>query len=345
MGKVVRQAVIMVGGKGTRLRPLTDTRPKPILPVLDKPCLRYLVESLAEAGITEIIMACGYKSEQMMKTIGDGSDLGITIEYSHETEPLGTAGAIKLVEDRLDDVFVAANGDIFADIDIEAEIENHIKTESELTLALTSVKNPCEFGIVGTDDTGRIVKFKEKPKPEEAFSNLVNAGIYIINKSVFDYVPANSFFDLSKDLFPILMEKGHRLQGFVLSGVWKDVGRPSDLLGVNLIMASKNYDDYGWGGNNISGTVVRKPFYMGRDSQIRESSAMATVVLAGCRITDSKITNSLVMDGCVIDGARIENSILGENCRIMRGATVINSILADGTSVKANETVTDSKPA
>jgi mannose-1-phosphate guanylyltransferase len=168
----VRQAVIMVGGKGTRLRPLTETKPKPILPVLDKPCLRYLIESLVDAGITEVILACGYRSDQMTEAIGDGSDLGITIEYSYEDEPRGTGGAIKLIEDRLDDTFVAANGDVFADISVKGEIEKHRETNAALTIALTPVKNPCEFGIARLDESDRILEFKEKPKPSALFPNL-----------------------------------------------------------------------------------------------------------------------------------------------------------------------------
>ena len=142
VGKV-RQAVVMVGGKGTRLLPLTETKPKIILPVADRPCLWYLLRSLAKAGIEEVILACGYKSEQMRDAIGDGSDLGISIVYSYEDEPLGTGGAMKLVEDRLDDVFVAANGDVFASIDVSAEIEEHIRSEAFVTIALTPVENPC----------------------------------------------------------------------------------------------------------------------------------------------------------------------------------------------------------
>ena len=171
----VRQAVVMVGGKGTRLLPLTETRPKIILPVADKPCLWYLLRSLAYGGIEEVILACGYKSELMRRTIGDGSDLGIDIQYSYEDEPMGTGGAMKLVEDRLDDTFVAANGDVFVSMDVSAEIRTHQETGAAVTIALTPVDNPCEFGIARVDDDNRISEFKEKPKPEEVFSNLINS--------------------------------------------------------------------------------------------------------------------------------------------------------------------------
>ncbi len=339
----VKQAVIMVGGQGTRLRPLTATRPKPILPVLDKPCLRYLIESLVEAGIQDVILACGYKSEKLVEAIGVGADLGINIEYSYEEAPLGTGGAIKLIEDRLDDTFVAANGDVFADISVKGEIERHIQMNSKVTVALTHVKNPSDFGVVGLDETERIIEFKEKPKEEDVFSDLINAGVYVVEKEVLGYIPRDVFYDFSRDLFPLLLDKGQRLQGYILDGIWRDVGRPSDLLGVNLVMASKNYGEYLWGGKNIRGCEIRKPFYLGNDSQLSDTVAMASVILAGCRISSSRIVNSMIMDGCVVDGAIVENSIIGEGCVIGRGAHITNSVIGDGTVIKENENVVDSR--
>ena len=339
----VRQAVIMVGGKGTRLMPLTERRPKPILPVLNKPCLKYLIESLTNSGIEEVILACGYRSQQLTDAIGDGSDIGIKIEYSYEDEPMGTGGAIKQIEERLDDVFVAANGDVFADISLEDEIRDHFQTGSQITIALAEVPNPCEFGIARIDDDNRILEFKEKPKPEEVFSNLVNAGVYVIDKKVLADIPPGAFFDFSKDLIPIIMGKGGRVQGYRLKGIWRDVGRPSDLLGVNLAMASKSYDDMSWGGRYSESSAIRRPFYIGEGSYARDSELTVTVILDGCNIDDSKITNSLIMKGCEISSAKIENSILGEGCRVCEGAYIENAVLGDGTVVGAGERITDNK--
>ncbi|MFA6805026.1 MAG: NDP-sugar synthase [Candidatus Methanomethylophilaceae archaeon] len=339
----VRQAVIMVGGKGTRLRPLTETKPKPILPVLDKPCLRYLIESLVDAGITEVILACGYRSDQMTEAIGDGSDLGITIEYSYEDEPRGTGGAIKLIEDRLDDTFVAANGDVFADISVKGEIEKHRETNAALTIALTPVKNPCEFGIARLDESDRILEFKEKPKPEEVFSDLVNAGVYIVEKRLISEIPPDTFYDFSKDLFPMMLQRGDRIQGYILGGVWRDVGRPADLLGANLAMATKRYDGYLWGGKNIKGCEIRKPFFMGKDCELVDSNIVASVVLRGSAISSSKISNSMIMADCKVDGAKIQNSIIGEGCVIKEGASISNMVLGDGTIVEKDEVLTETR--
>ncbi|MDR2846115.1 MAG: NDP-sugar synthase [Candidatus Methanoplasma sp.] len=339
MAPDVKQAVIMVGGKGTRLMPLTANTPKPILPVLNKPCLRYLIESMASAGIKEVILACGYRSEKMVNAIGDGSDLGITIDYSYEKEPLGTGGAIKLVEDRLDDTFIAANGDVFADIQVKEEIDKHFAVGAKVTIALTTVKNPCEFGIARQDDDGRILEFKEKPRPEEVFSNLVNAGVYVVDKSILADIPAGTFFDFSKDLVPILMGRGDRIQGFTINGIWRDVGRPSDLLGANQTMASKLYDDYGWGGKRLNTSTVKKPFFLGEGSEILDSEVTASVILENCEISSSKIVNSLILSGCDISSAKIESSIIGEGCKILPGAHIVNSVLGDGTTVSEGQEI------
>lgn len=330
----VRQAVVMVGGKGTRLLPLTETRPKIILPVADRPCLWYLLRSLAMGGIKEVILACGYKSELMRRTIGDGSDLGLSIEYSYEDEPLGTGGAMKLVEDRLDDTFVAANGDVFASIDVSGEIEIHQRTGAALSIALTPVENPCEFGIARVDDEMRITEFKEKPKPEEVFSNLINAGVYVLQKDVLADVPKNTFYDFSKDLVPRLMSEGRRIQGYQVDGIWMDVGRPRDLLRANLAIADAEYADRDW---KAPGCALDGSIYMGPGASAHGSRLTDTVILSQASVRSSNLNRVLVMDGCEINGADLTNVILGEGCRVGKGAKVSNSVLADGTVVKPGE--------
>lgn len=330
----VRQAVVMVGGKGTRLLPLTETRPKIILPVADRPCLWYLLRSLAMGGIKEVILACGYKSELMRRTIGDGSDLGLSIEYSYEDEPLGTGGAMKLVEDRLDDTFVAANGDVFASIDVSGEIEIHQRTGAAVSIALTPVENPCEFGIARVDDEMRITEFKEKPKPEEVFSNLINAGVYVLQKDVLADVPKNTFYDFSKDLVPRLMSEGRRIQGYQVDGIWMDVGRPRDLLRANLAIADAEYADRDW---KAPGCALDGSIYMGPGASAHGSRLTDTVILSQASVRSSNLDRVLVMDGCEINGADLTNVILGEGCRVGKGAKVSNSVLADGAVVKPGE--------
>ena len=321
----VRQAVIMVGGKGTRLKPLTDTCPKPILPVLDRPCLDYMIESLVNAGVKHIILACGYKSELIPEKIGDGSDRGIKIEYSYEDVPMGTGGAIKLLEGRLDDVFIAANGDLFAESDIAGQINEHFRTGACITIALTPVKNPCEFGIARVDGDGRILEFKEKPKPEEVFSNLVNAGIYVVNKNVMKLVPEGQMHDFSRDLVVELIAKGKRIQGHIMNGLWKDVGRPSDLLETNIIMAKKK--------ENCS-----ESSYAGTGSKVSGSKLTSVIILKNAEVDGSEITRSMIMEGSKISGSKVSESIIGKNC-VISGSVLENEVLGDGTVMNKNSRV------
>ena len=334
----VRQAVVMVGGKGTRLRPLTDNRPKPILPVLDRPCLSYLISSLAEGGIKEVILACGYRSEKMAAAIGDGSNEGITIEYSYEEEPLGTAGAIKLLEDRLDDTFVACNGDVFADIDLRKEIDEHKRTGASVTISLTHVGNPCEFGIARLDDTGKILEFKEKPRPEEVFSDLVNAGVYVVEKEVMGYVPKGKMYDFSKELTIDIMNRGYKVQGHMLSGIWMDVGRPSDLLRANILMAERRSSGTERN-DSVIDSKITGPFYIGNGGTAVDSEIVSSVISKGSLIKGSKITDSLIMADCDISQASVKGSIIGERCVIRQGAKITNAVIADGTTVEENGTV------
>ena len=334
----VRQAVVMVGGKGTRLMPLTETKPKPILSVVDKPCIWYLIRSLARAGIEEVILACGYKPG-MMEELGDGSDLGIRIRYAYEDEPMGTAGAMKLLEDQLDDTFVASNGDVFADIDVAEEIGVHQDTDAKITIALTPVDNPCEFGIARVDASGRISEFKEKPKPEEVFSNLINAGVYVLQKEVLSRVPPNQFFDFSKDLVPIILSEGGRVQGYSLSGIWMDVGRPYDLLGAEPGLGKREHLRDHRAGDACS----RGDFYMGPGSKVANSELISSVVLAGSKVENSRLERALVMRNCKVDGARIINSILGDGCIVKHGAEVLNAVLADNTVVESGQRIDEGR--
>ncbi len=326
----VKQAVIMVGGKGTRLLPLTETRPKPVLPVADRPCIWYLLRSMARAGIKEVILACGYKPG-MMEVLGDGSDLGIHIEYSYEDEPRGTGGAIKLVEDRLDETFVAANGDVFADLDVAGEIATHIRTGAEITDLLIPVDNPCDYGIACIDDDLRITAFKDKPKPEEVFSNLINAGVYVVQRSAIELVPKDTFFDFSMDLIPKVIADGRRVQGHRLDGLWMDVGRPHDLLRANLSIAELEHGSEGPG--SVHDCRREGITYVGPDSEVSDSIIEASAVSGGCKVTSSTIVNSLVMPGCRIEGATLTNAILGEGCSVGKGATIRDEVLRDGTVV------------
>ncbi|WP_400237546.1 sugar phosphate nucleotidyltransferase [Methanomethylophilus alvi] len=338
MSSEVRQAVIMVGGKGTRLLPLTLTRPKPAMPVLDKPFLKYLIESMADAGIEEIFLACGYKSDILAHAIGDGSDMGVRIIYSDEDTPLGTGGAIKRLEDRLDPVFLAANGDTLTSVDIAAQIREHFESGAAVTDSLSEVDDPSQAGVVRIDGDGRILEFQDKPKREEACSNLVNSGVYVVDKKVLRYIPKDTFYDFSKDLFPLLIEKGERLQGHMAKGVWVDIGRPHDLIRMNLVMADRLYRGHDWS-DSAEDSVLDGTVYLGDGTVVRSSKVSESVISKGCDVRSSYLSGTFVMGACRIDGARVENSILGEGCVLKKGCLVVDSVLKDGTVVDENRKI------
>ena len=338
MSSEVRQAVIMVGGKGTRLLPLTLTRPKPAMPVLDKPFLKYLIESMADAGIEEIFLACGYKSDILAHAIGDGSDMGVRIIYSDEDTPLGTGGAIKRLEDRLDPVFLAANGDTLTSVDIAAQIREHFESGAAVTDSLSEVDDPSQAGVVRIDGDGRILEFQDKPKREEACSNLVNSGVYVVDKKVLEYIPKDTFYDFSKDLFPLLIEKGERLQGHMAKGIWVDIGRPHDLIRMNLVMADRLYSGHDWS-DSAEDSVLDGTVYLGDGTVVRSSKVSESVISKGCDVRSSHLSGTFVMEACRIDGARVENSILGEGCVLKKGCLVVDSVLKDGTVVDENRKI------
>ena len=238
---------------------------------------------------------------------------------------------MKLAQSRMDDTFVAANGDVFADLDVSGEIERHLETGAAVTDLLTPVDNPCEYGIAHVDDELRISEFKDKPRPEEVFSNLINAGVYVVQRDVLDLIPEGEFSDFSMHIIPKVIEAGRRVQGFELSGLWMDVGRPHDLLRANLTVAAREFGD-GFPGDLLRTEVVGTA-YVGHGASVSDSMMSDAVVLRGSKVSGSRLRHTLVMDGCSVDGADIEDSILGDGCRVGKGAVIRNAVLADGTDV------------
>jgi mannose-1-phosphate guanylyltransferase len=340
----VKQAVLMVGGLGTRLLPLTQNRPKPILPVADKPCIWYLAKSMAEAGIEEIILACGYKPGEM-EALGKGDDLGVSIEYAYEKEPMGTGGALKLLEDRLDDTFAASNGDVFADFDMGAQIRAHLASDSEITISLAYVEDPSQYGIALLDDDSRVLRFMERPKPEETYSHWINSGVYVAERKVLEDVPEGQFYDFSKELFPKLISQGRTIRGVPMSGIWMDVGRPHDLLEASLWVSRNRGTARHDEGELLNGSFAPA------GSSIEGSRLDESVVSRGCIVKGSDMKRAMLLEGCEVDGATISGSILGRGCRVGRGAVITGSVLADytvvepGTRVEGDREVRFARPS
>ncbi|WP_292663121.1 nucleotidyltransferase family protein, partial [Nitratifractor sp.] len=208
------KAVMMAGGFGTRIQPLTNSIPKPMLPVVNLPMMEHTLLRLKEIGVDEVVILLYFKPEVIKKHFGDGSRLGITIHYVLPDDDYGTAGAVGFAREYLDSTFMIVSGDLVTDFDFQAIVDYHRQKKSKLTITLTSVENPLQFGVVIVNDEGKIEKFLEKPSWGEVFSDTINTGIYLIEPEILDYIPVGENFDFAKDLFPLLMKEGIDLMGY-----------------------------------------------------------------------------------------------------------------------------------
>lgn len=232
------EAVILAGGKGTRLRPLTLSRPKPMLPVGDLPLLEHVVHLLRRHGYSKIGVTLQYMPWAVQTHFGDGRGWGVSLTYAVETEPRGTAGSVKVLEDRLNDTFTVISGDALTDFDLGELGAFHRASGALVTMALARVDDPSQYGVVELDGRGRVVRFLEKPAPGEAFSNLVNTGIYVLDRRVLAAVPAGVPFDFSRELFPLLLARGEKVFGCALPGYWRDIGTPDSYRQANADVAA-----------------------------------------------------------------------------------------------------------
>src|SRR5919198_6705116 len=218
------RAVVMAGGEGTRLRPLTSNQPKPMVPIVGKPCMEHILELLKEHGFEEVVVTVAFLPQAIRSYFGNGESLGLSVEYSVEESPLGTAGSVRLASGRLDDTFLVISGDALCDVDLTKLVEFHCERGAAVTIGLVSVENPLEFGIVVTDSEGRIERFLEKPSWSQVFSDTINTGIYVLEPEVLRHVPTDRAYDFSKELFPYLLEMGRPIYGLAMDGYWQDIG-------------------------------------------------------------------------------------------------------------------------
>ncbi len=353
------KAIVLAGGEGTRLRPLTSTRPKPLMPVADRPCIDYILRSLVEADIRKIIIATHHLSDKLIKAIGDGLDYDASIVYSFEETPAGTAGAVKRLEEFIDKTFVVAMGDIVADVDLKSLIEFHNDRKAVATIALTKVDDPSQYGVAAISNEGRILKFQEKPKLEEAFSNLVNAGIYVLETSVLEFIPTGKMFDFSKHLFPSLLEKGLPVYGKVLDGVWMDIGRPGDLLRASLEMVKRHGKEQsmkgvttsglmmiGGGASVEPGVTIDGPCYVGNNVRIEAGASLRGSCLQD-NVTVSSgtvISDTILLEGTSV-GKRCEisGSVLASNCDVGDDVKIAFCVIGDEVKVNSGTSLQNAK--
>lgn len=323
------KAVILVGGEGTRLRPLTFHIHKTMAPVLNEPFLEHMIYYLKEYGVDDIILALCYLPQSIKDYFGDGSSFGVKLTYVLEESPLGTAGAVKNAERYLaDGPFLVFNGDVFTEIDLGAMSSLHRERGAKATIALTPVEDPSAYGVVETDDKGRVKRFVEKPPREEATTNLINAGIYILDEEVLQEIPPDTFYMFEHHVFPGLLEKGMPVYGYPSDEYWIDMGTPEKYLELHRSLLREE----------------NPSFFC---SQIKQKKAQVTIhpsaVIEGDVVFGEGCTigpevhikgPSVIGKGCIIfDQANIEGSILWSNVRIGQRAVLKDCIIGDNSVI------------
>ena len=312
------QALILAGGQGTRLRPLTSTIPKPVVPLVGRPFISYMLEWLRSHGVDDVILGCGHMADGVRGVLGDGESLGIRLRYIEEPEPLGTGGALKFAEDLLDERFFMLNGDVLTDIDLTAELAQHERTGALATLALIPVEDPSAYGLVPLNADNSVREFIEKPGAEQTETDLINAGAYIIERSVLDgMAPAGTNISIEREVFPTLVGRG--LYGYPADGYWLDIGTPERYLQGTFDILE----------GNVSTEIGRRLSEAGR--ALQDGADVQGRVVAPALVG----AGSTIAFGAIVGG----RTVLGENVTIGPGAHVESSVLLDGASVGQRSTV------
>ena len=329
------QAVVLVGGEGTRLRPLTLTQPKPALALVDRPFIRYMVDWLGRHGIDEVVMACGFKAESLRAALGDSVPDGPKIRYIQEDEPLGTAGPVRLAADQglLGDRFMVLNGDVLTDLDLTALQRQHDETGAVITLALHPVDDPTSYGLVRRADDGVVLGFLEKPDSAEIDTDEVSAGAYVIERQVLDLIPAGRAVSIEREVFPRLVGQG--LYGRRLEGYWMDIGTP------------QRYLQATW--DILDGTVETELAgdgdpYIAADAEIAADATVdrRAVIRSGSKVAGgAEISESVLLDDCLIGpGAHVSGSILAAGVQVGEGATIApDCVIGEGARIEAGAMV------
>ena len=333
------KAILLAGGKGTRLRPLTIHTPKPIVPIFNRPFLHYQIELLKQVPeIDEVILSLNYQPRRIEEIFGDGAELGIKIRYVVEPAPLGTAGAIKYAGDQLTESVVVFNGDVLTQIDLAAVIGLHRERRARATIVLTPVDNPTAYGLVKTDQDGNIRRFLEKPGPDEITTNNINAGIYVLEPETFDRIPSHVSWSIERSYFPSLIERGEAFVAYIYNGYWIDIGTPAKYTQVHRDI--------------MDGRFVAEPFrglamprmWIAPDARIEPGAAVegpcfideGTLVRAGARIGPYSVIGRQTQ---IEEGATISGAVIWPNCRISREACIRDAIVGRNCHIGRNVSV------
>jgi mannose-1-phosphate guanylyltransferase/phosphomannomutase len=328
------KAVIMAGGQGTRLRPLTSNQPKPMIPIVNTPCMEHIVRLLKDHGFTEIVVTLQFTPEEIQDYFGDGSDWGVSLGYSIEDAPAVTAGSVKLAEEHLEgERVLVIGGDALTDCDLYRVLEFHENNGAEATMVLKSVENPLDFGIVITEEDGRISCFLEKPSWEQVFSDTVNTGIYVLEHTALAEIPSEGEYDFSKELFPKLLEAGRPLYGYVTEDYWEDIGNLEQYM-----RAQRDVLDGKMRGVRPPGTRLRENVYVGHRAQVDDAELEGPVVIGedvrvdeGARISPYSVIAANVVVGA---GAIVERSVIAEGTYVGEGAELVDTLVGRSSYIQ-----------
>jgi NDP-sugar pyrophosphorylase family protein len=341
------RAVILAGGEGTRLRPLTLSLPKPVVPIVDRPLLRHQLDLLGSVGITDVVFSVAYKPDRVQAVFGDGGRFGKSIRYAIEETPLGTGGAVKNAEPHLDDLTVVFNGDVLTDVDLPAVVAEHRRSGARATLVLAPVPNPSAFGLVEVDATGRVRRFVEKPDPSEITTDTINAGIYVLETSTLELMPPGRVLSIERVFFPDLLRRGDLVRAHVHRGYWIDVGTPEKYLQVNRDILARRFavplEGTPCAGGWVHATAriepevhLAPPFYVGPLCTVATGARIGpdAVLVSGTRVAaEASVRDSVLWPGCVVEEtAVVEGALLGPNVKVGAHAQVgPGAVLGEGS--------------
>lgn len=341
------KAVILVGGEGTRLRPLTCHTPKAMVPILNRPFMEHLIGYLKRHGVTEAILAMGYLPDPIQSYLGDGIQFGVKLTYLVEESPLGTAGAVKNAESFLDGTFVVFNGDVLTEIDLTTMLRRHKEVKPRVSIALTPVDNPTAYGVVETDAQGMVRRFLEKPGWDEVTTNMINAGIYILEPEVLAHIPASVPSMFENYLFPRLLEMGEPILGYPSDAYWIDIGTPEKYLQANhdLLLARGDRGVQMAGKSQIHPTArVEGAVLIAEECVIAEKARVKgpTVLGPHCEIGKGAVVEGAVLwhHSRVGEGAVVRNCIVCSHSYVEPGSRVLdNCVLGDSVTVASGNTL------
>ncbi len=315
------KVVVLAGGHGTRLRPLTYTRPKPMLPLANKPILQYTIEAIASEGFNDILVTTNYLRKQIIDYFGEGSDFGVRLVYPEEEKPLGTAGSVKNSEKYLEKTFAVIQGDNITEIKFKDLLNFHRKKGGVATIALLSVEKPHQFGIAKLNSDKRVLRFKEKPRPREFFSDFTSIGLYILEPEILDYIPSGAEYDFAKDLFPKLLNSGEKIYGYPASGFWVDIGVPENYMKAVRWVLSRLDGRKLAENTEVTKASIRGPVEIGEGTRIERGAEVVGPVVIG--------------NGCLAgrNSRILANSIVESDVRIGEETTVAGSLIYKETHI------------